>query len=86
MALTRKSNTDEDLAEYDFEFSVWPAEQMWEAAVYEMFLHFPRISIAASECLFREFRDSLERCGFTLREATRVPHHEPEHLSWASAR
>jgi len=66
------------LAQYDFEFSVWPAEHRWEGAVYELFRHLPRISMPATENQFRTFRTSLERSGFTIREATRVPHHEPE--------
>jgi hypothetical protein len=65
---------------YDFEFSVWPAERMWEPAVYEVFRHLPRISVSSDTARFREFRDSLERSGFILREATRVPHYEPERV------
>lgn len=68
----------EGAAEYDFEFSVWPEERRWEAAVYEVFRYLPRITLTASERGFSELRDSLERSGFTLREATRIPHHEPE--------
>jgi hypothetical protein len=68
----------DDLAEYDFEFSVWPAESGWESAVYDVFRHLPRISMPATERQFRAFRASLERSGFTLREATRVPHYKPE--------
>lgn len=68
----------EDLPVYDYEFSVWPAEHGWESAVYEVFRHLPRISVPVTECQFRTFRDSLERSGLTLREATRLPHREPE--------
>ena len=67
--------------EYDYEFNVWPAEGSWEAAVYELFRCYPRIQVTYSEGGFVGFRGSLERSGFTLREATRVPHHEPERLS-----
>lgn len=72
--------------EYDYEFSVWPAEGRWEGAVYEVFRYFPRISVTYTEKGFAGFRDSLERSGFTLREATRVPHREPERLSWPAGR
>lgn len=70
--------TGEDIAMWDYEFYVWPHERNWEPAVYDLFRHYPRVSIPAGERWFEEFRNSLERCGFTLREATRVPHYEPE--------
>lgn len=64
--------------EFDYEFSVWPAEHRWEPAVYEVFRGMPRLSITETEDGFERFRDSLERSGFSLRETTRVPHYEPE--------
>ena len=63
---------------FDYEFSVWPAEHGWERSVYELFRSIPRISIMMGDDQFQLFRDSLGRSGFTLREGTRVPHHEPE--------
>lgn len=70
-----------DEAEYSYEFSVWPHERGWEAAMYELFRYYPRVCIVLTETGFRTFRDSLERSGFTLREVTRVPHHDPEIVS-----
>lgn len=72
-----KSDTD---AEYDYEFSVWPSDEGWERPVYEVFRSFPRVCITMTEDEFQPFRDALERSGFTLREASRVPHYEPEPL------
>lgn len=68
-------------ASYDYEFSVWPVEQRWEAAIYEVFRYVPRILITTTEDEFRSFRDAIERSGFSLRETTRVPHYEPEPVS-----
>ena len=56
--------------EYDYEFSVWPHERGWESAVYEVFRHFPRVCLTATEDQFCVLRDSLERSGFTLRETS----------------
>lgn len=78
MSSSAPSGHGEDLPAYDYEFSVWPAEHGWESAVYEVFRHVPRICIPATENQFRAFRSSLERSGLTLRETTRIPHHEPE--------
>jgi hypothetical protein len=65
-------------AEYDYEFSVWPSDRGWDPAVYEVFRSLPRIAMVLAEDDFRLFRASLERSGFTIREATRALHHEPE--------
>lgn len=67
-------------AEYDYEFSAWPDEGKWEQPVYELFRYYPRVTITDTEAGFTAFRATLERAGFTLREATRVPHHHPERL------
>lgn len=64
--------------EYDYEFRLWPREHTWERPVYEIFATYPRVVMTMSEADFQGFRDSLERSGFTLREASRVPHHDPE--------
>lgn len=64
--------------EYDYEFSVWPHERGWEDPVYEVFRHFPRVCLTVTEAQFCVLQESLERSGFTLREATRVPHQQPE--------
>jgi len=63
---------------YEYEFRVWPTEQGWENSVHEVFRNFPRVALVMRVQEFEEFRASLERSGFTLRETTRVPHYEPE--------
>jgi hypothetical protein len=68
----------QSVSEYAYEFSVWP-ERGWEQPVYEMFRNLgQRMIMTFTEAGFTGFRDSLERSGLTLREVTRVPHHEPE--------
>ena len=64
--------------EYDYEFSLWPNEHGWEQPVYQIFQMYPRVCLTMSETEFHGFRDALERSGFTLREASRVPHYDPE--------
>ncbi len=63
---------------YDYEFRLWPDEHTWEHPLYEVFRMYPRVILTISEAEFHRFRDSLERSGFTLRETSRTPHHEPE--------
>lgn len=63
---------------FDYEFSAWPHERGWEKPVYALFSMYPRTVMTFTEEGFGEFRASLERAGLTLREVTRVPHHEPE--------
>ena len=65
-------------SEYDYEFRLWPLEQSWERAVYEVFQMYPRVCFTMTETEFHGFRDDLERSGFTLRETSRVPHSHPE--------
>lgn len=65
-------------AQYDYEFSVWPAEGKHGAAVYELFRHYPRACVTVAEAGFSVFREQLGMAGLTLREVTRVPHHDPE--------
>ena len=76
--LPKRPISNESVAGYDYEFYVWPHERHWEPAVYELFRHYPRVSVPADDRWFSEFRDSLDRSGFTLREIECVPHYEPE--------
>ena len=69
---------DGALADYDYEFSVWPAPTGWEKPVYGIFQNCPRMVMTFTEPGYAEFRASAERSGLTLREVTRIPHHEPE--------
>jgi hypothetical protein len=39
---------------------------------------YPRLCFTMTETEFHGFRDALERGGFSLRETSRVPHHDPE--------
>ena len=64
--------------EHDYEFSVWPHEHRWPQAVYEIFRNVPRMVMTFTGDGFAGFRADAERSGLTLREVTRVPHHEPE--------
>ncbi len=62
---------------YDYEFSVWPAQGQ-ETSLFDVFRNVRRMVMTFTPDEFAGFRDSLGRSGFTLREVTRVPHHEPE--------
>jgi hypothetical protein len=63
---------------YDYEFSLWPNEYGWEQPVFQVFQMYPRVCFTMTEAEFHGFRDVLERSGFSLRETSRVPHHDPE--------
>lgn len=63
---------------FDYSFAVWPLEGHWDHAVYRLFAGQPRQVHTFTEDEWGQFRASIERSGFTLREVERVPHHEPE--------
>lgn len=66
---------------YTYTFSVWPNETWgFDRAVYDLFRLFNwRVDMDfESEQAFELFRSELSHDGLTLREITRVPHHEPE--------
>jgi len=67
---------------FDYEFSVWPVEydapspSSW--ALFETFKFVPRMQMTRTEDEFQAYRVAMNKCGFSLREISRVPHHEPE--------
>lgn len=63
---------------YEYEFNLWPTEGRWERPIYDVFRLLPRVAMDLDEAGFRDVRDALERSGFSLRDATRVPYKEPE--------
>lgn len=66
---------------YVYEFSVWPSETWgFKRSLFELFRSFAvnRIAMEFTEAEFELFRSSLNHDGFTLREVSRVPFHEPE--------
>lgn len=69
----------EQSGRFVYEFNVWPSAG-WEPAVYEIFKSVHRQAMEFTVDGFADFRSSLERCGFSLREVTRVPYHDPEIL------
>jgi hypothetical protein len=62
---------------YDYEFSIWPASGT--PARYSLYKQaFARVVMTFAPGDFALFSDQLAQDGITLREVTRVPHHEPE--------
>lgn len=79
---SRVSAERNEAAAFDYSFSVWPLEQacggQWELSTYDLFRMYPRVWMAFTEDAWNDYRSSLERQGFTIRECERQPHHEPE--------
>lgn len=67
----KSSESGEQLMEYTF--SVWPDEQSprWEPSAFELFRYVSRIGMEFTPRAFREYEESLARCGLTLREVER---------------
>ena len=71
--------TDPTQAVYVYAFVAWPHEHGHPPEVYTLFdMLKMRVEMEFTEERFGLFRAGLERAGFTLREVTRVPYHEPE--------
>ena len=63
---------------YDYEFSIWPAPGRTQALCDLCRQAFTRVVMTFTPDEFAVFSDQLAQEGITLREVTRVPHHEPE--------
>ncbi len=70
---------DDITIEYDYSFSVWPVEKAFTKQTYDLFRMLKnRIEMTLTPAEFEAFRSAVNRDGLTLREISRVPHHEPE--------
>lgn len=65
---------------YDYSFFVWPAEKWgFTRQTYDLFRLLPnRVEMTFTAEEFEMFRSAVNRDGLTLREISRIPHHEPE--------
>lgn len=60
----------------DYSFCVWPEEGTWEQPMYEVFRNFTRMEMTFTPLEWSQFCASLERSGFTVREADSRSHDE----------
>ena len=72
--------TAADRQVYAYSFSVWPDETWgFGRAVFDLFRMLgARVEMNFTPEEFQRFRSALSHHGLTLREAERVPYHEPE--------
>jgi hypothetical protein len=67
--------------QWEYEFSVWPAERGFSRAVYKLFEFLnTRVVMEFTENDFNLFRDALNNHGITLREIERRPYVRSERV------
>lgn len=76
-----KENKHPDLYLWDYEFSVWPCEELarWNSSTYKLFaLMASRTEFTFTEKEFADFREDLFKVGLDMREISRKRSRDPE--------
>lgn len=65
---------------FDYSFCVWPSETWgFTRQTFDVFrMMVGRVDMTFTPEEFEMFRSAVNRDGLTLREISRIPHHEPE--------
>ena len=67
---------------YTYSFSVWPSETWgFTRDLFDIFrMVNTNVEMSFTEDQFESFRSNLSHDGFSVREVSRLPYHEPENI------